>query len=99
MKEITRNEVADLLTALAEKRDWDHKTWKRCHELIQANLDHEVLQSFYHDFLDYPGLFNLRMAFGTSTKVVVMRVEPNPSRLEEVRQRFTGVARGLRTTK
>jgi len=60
MKDSTGQEIADLLIALSEKQDWDHKTWKRCHELIQANLNEEVLNSFYQDFLTYPGIYNIR---------------------------------------
>ena len=99
MKDSTGQEIADLLIALSEKQDWDHKTWKRCHELIQANLNEEVLNSFYQDFLTYPGIYNFR-AFdysGPLRVVQVMPVEPNPVALEEVRREFMRVAALLRT--
>jgi ribosomal protein L29 len=99
MDNATRTEIADLLTALAEKREWDHKTWARCHELVQANLDNELLDLFYRDLLSYPGLFNVRFTALNPTKVSVMQVEPNPTLLEEVRTEFTRVSAALRTHK
>lgn len=69
MDDAERQEIADLLTTLAEKREWDHKTWKRCHELVKANLDNELLDSFYPDFLSYPGLFNLVHLFSANKGV------------------------------
>ncbi len=97
MRDTTRKEIADLLTALAGKREWDHKAWERCHELVQANLDNEVLDSFYRDFLNYPGLFNLRFtSILPPLKVEVIPIEPNPAALDEVRQEFVRVAAALR---
>lgn len=92
----TRTEIADLLTALAERRAWDHKMWARCHELVQANLDNEVLDSFCRDLLDYPGLFNLELTGFNPTKVTVLQVEANPTLLDEVRTKFERVAAALR---
>ncbi len=99
MKESTKQEIADLLMALAEKREWDHKAWKLCHELIQENLTNEVLDSFYQEFLTYPGLFNIR-AFDYSGQlriVKVLSIPPNPVALDEVRREFTRVAALLKT--
>ena len=96
MDDADRKEIADLLTTLAEKREWDHKTWERCHELVKANLDNELLDSFYRDFLSYPGLFNLRFTSFQPTRVSVMGVEPNPTLFEEMRTQFAGVAAALR---
>jgi len=96
MNNADRKEIAELLTILAEKREWDHKSWKRCHELVKANLDNELLDSFYRDFLSYPGLFNLRFTAFQPRRVSVMRVEPNPTLFEEMSTEFRRVAASLR---
>jgi len=92
----TREEIAELLTTLADKQDWDQKTWERCHELVTENLHDDLLDSFYFDFLRYPTLFNLRVVTPHPTRVSVHRVEPNPTTREELRSQFLRVAAGLR---
>jgi len=92
----TREEIAEMLTALAYKQDWDQKTWERCHDLVTANLDDDLLDSFYFDFLRYLTLFNLRVVTPHPTRVSVHRVEPNPTMLEESRSQFLRVAAALR---
>ncbi len=95
MNEGDRKEIAQFLAKLAEKREWDHNMWKRCHELVQANLDNELLDSFYRDFLSYPGLFNLQFTSYVPVRVSVVRVEPNPEQFEKMRKKFTRVAAAL----
>jgi len=91
----TRENIAELLTLLAEKQDWDQKTCERCHELVTENLDDEQLDSFYFDFLRYPSLFNLRSTAFHPTRVSVIRVQPNPATMEELRSEFLRVAAAL----
>lgn len=96
MNEASRQEIADLLIKLAEKRDWDHDLWKRCHELVQANLDDELLCSFYQDLLGYPGLFNLHLTAFNPTRVSIVQVRSHPAQMDEMRNKFTRVATALR---
>lgn len=93
----TRKEIAELLTVLSGNQDWDQKTWERCHELVAANLDDELLDSFYLDFLRYPSLFNLRfIAPLRPTKVSVFPIQPNSTTLKELCSQFLRVATALR---
>ena len=94
----TREEIAELLTVLAEKQDWDQKTWERCHELVTEHLDDRLLDSFYFDFLRYPSLFNFRLISPLHPKrVSVHPMQPNSAILEELRSQFLQVATALRT--
>lgn len=91
MEDATRNEVAESLEELAEQATWNPELWKRCHDLVKANWDNEVLAYVYDDVVHYSGEFHSRNIFG-------FRVKPNRNQLEQYRQEFRGVAAALRSS-
>ena len=91
MDESTRNTVATFLEHLADEAAWNPELWKRCHELVLANSDNELLEYVHDDIVHYSGEFRSRNIFG-------FRVNPDRVQLERYRQEFRDIARALRSS-
>ena len=91
MDEITRNEVASSLERLADAERWNSDLWKRCHELVKANWEDELLAYVYDDVVHYSGAFHSR-------NIVGFRVKPGRYQLEHYRQEFRDIAAALRSS-
>lgn len=82
-------EVADCLERLAEQSNWNPALWQRCHDLVQANSDNELLKYVYDDIVHYSGAFHSRNIFG-------FRVKPDRHELENYRYEFRSIAAAVR---
>jgi len=91
MDEVTRNTVAECLEQLADQMVWSSGLWQRCHNLVQANWDNELLKYDYDDLIHYSGVFHSRNIFGFRTK-------PDRYELQRYRQEFRDIATALRTS-
>ncbi len=85
-----RSEIAGCLEALAREDRWNRALWQRCHDLVQANWDNELLAYVYDDIVHYFGLFRSQNFLG-------LRVEPDHDGLEQYRQEFRDIAAALRS--
>ena len=56
MTDATRIEVADSLDRLANIEDWDKEVWRRCYDLVSANLDDELLAYVHDDLVHCTGV-------------------------------------------
>ncbi len=90
----TRNEVAESLERLADQPTWNPDVWQRCHDLVKANWDNELLEYVYDDIIHYDGLFHMRTIFGW---ILGFRAKPNRYELEQYRQEFRDIASALRS--
>jgi hypothetical protein len=88
MDEMTRKHVADSLARLSEQSEWNPQVWQRCHDLVQANLEDELLGYVYDDLVHYSGVFH-------SYNLLGLRVKPNQNELEHYRQEFRDIATAL----
>jgi hypothetical protein len=91
MDDATRNEIADWLDRLADQPVWNAEVWQRCHDLVKANWDHELLEYVYDDIVHYSGEFFSRNIFG-------FRVKPDRYQLRRYRQEFRDIATALRSS-
>jgi len=91
MDDATRRKAAECLEHLADQTVWNPELWERCHELVQANLDNELLEYIYDDVVHYSGEFHSRNIFG-------FHVEPGRYQLEHYRQEFRDIATALRSS-
>jgi len=89
--ETTRNTVAKCLEQLADQMVWSSELWQRCHDLVQANWDNELLKYVYDDLIHYSGEFHSRNILGFRTK-------PNRYQLQHYRQEFRDIATALRAS-
>jgi hypothetical protein len=90
MDEKTRCYVADCLENLASQDSWNSDAWRRCYDLVSANMDGDQLLKYVHDdIIHYEGEFHSRNILG-------FRVKPDQSQLERYRQEFRDVACSLR---
>jgi hypothetical protein len=85
-----RNEVAGCLERLADQEVWNLELWQRCHDLLKANWDDELLEYVYDDVVHYSGEFHARNIFG-------FRVKPDRHQLRRYRQEFRDIATALRS--
>lgn len=90
MNDATRNEIADWLEGLADQAAWNPEVWQRCHDLVRANWDNELLEYVYDDIGHYSELFFSRNIFG-------FRVKPDRYQLRRYRQEFGDIATALRS--
>lgn len=90
MDEEARIEVADSLERLAEQSIWNPALWQRCHDLVQANWDNELLEYVYDDVVHYSGAFHSRNIFG-------FRVKPDRHELENYQYEFRSIAEAVRS--
>ena len=90
MDDRIRNEVAESLEHLADQPAWNPELWWRCHDLVKANWDDELLEYVYDDIVHYSGLFHSRNIFG-------FRVKPDRYQLRRYRQEFRDIATCLRS--
>ena len=91
MDDATRNEVVECLERLADQTVWNSELWQRCHDLVRANWDNELLEYVYDDVVHYSGLFHSR-------NIVGFRVKPDRRELERYRQEFRDIAAALRSS-
>jgi len=90
MDDGARNAVAECLECLADQPEWNPDAWQRCHDLIKANWDNELLEYVYDDLIHYSGEFHSRNIFG-------FHVKPDRNQLEQYRQEFRNIAAALRS--
>jgi hypothetical protein len=88
MDETSRKQVADSLVRLAEQSEWNPQVWQRCHDLVQANWDDELLGYVYDDLVHYSGVFH-------SYNLLGFRLKPDYNQLEHCRQEFRDIATAL----
>ncbi len=91
MDETTRNEVAQCLELLAGQEVWNPELWQRCHDLVKANWNNELLKYVYDDVVHYSGEFHSRNILG-------FRVKPDRRQLEDYRYEFRSIAAALRSS-
>jgi hypothetical protein len=60
MDDASRNAAAESLEQLAEQKSWNPELWQRCHELVRANWNNELLHYVYDDVVHYSGEFHAR---------------------------------------
>ncbi len=89
MNDVTRREIADSLEQLANQEHWKPEIWLRCHDLLQAHLDDELLRSVYDEIVNYSGVFQSQKVFG-------LRVRPRRYHLQLYQREFRDIATALR---
>jgi hypothetical protein len=89
MDEKTREEVEESLINLADQPEWNPEAWQRCHQLVEANSENELLRYVYDDLIHYSGVFHSHNLLGFSVK-------PDKAELEHYRQEFREIAAALR---
>ncbi len=89
MNDVTRREIADSLEHLASQSGWNPEIWQRCHDLLQAHLDDDLLRSVYDEIVHYSGVFQSQNVFG-------LRVRPRRYHLQLYRREFRDIATALR---
>jgi hypothetical protein len=85
----TKKEAADYLDRIANQEEWDPEEWQRCHDMVKANWDNELLAYVYDDLVHYSGEFHSLNIFG-------FRAKPDPGQLQHYRQEFRDIASALR---
>jgi hypothetical protein len=90
MDEATRNEIANSLQILADQAVWNPEAWQRCHDLVDANCDDELVDYVYDDVVHYYGVYH-------SYSLLGFRAKPDGSQLEQYRQEFRDIASALRS--
>lgn len=90
MEDSNRIEIAESFERLADQSDWNAELWQRCHDLVAAHLDDELLAYIYDEIIHYSGLFD-------SQNILGFRVQPRLDQIEVYRREFRVVAHAVRT--
>ena len=83
MEDATRNEIDDRLDELADQQQWNSELWQRCHDLVDAHHDNELLAYIHDDLIHYSGEFH-------SVNLLGFRVKPNRYKMENYRFGISG---------
>jgi hypothetical protein len=77
------------LDELADEKQWNPELWQRCHDLVRAHDDNELLSYIHDDIIHYSGEFH-------SVNLLGFRVKPDRGQMENYRLEFRGIASALR---
>jgi hypothetical protein len=89
MTDATRTAIAEALENLAAQASWNPEVWQRCHELVTANWENELVGYVHDDLIHYDGNFHSHNLLG-------FRVKPDIHQLEDYRHEFRAIAAALR---
>jgi hypothetical protein len=84
MDDATRNQIAECFEQLAAEPRWNGELWRRCYDLVTANLDDELVGFTMDELIHYSG----RPLF---------RSEPRPEDLQSYAQEFRDYAAAIRS--
>jgi hypothetical protein len=85
-----QDKVVAWLERLADQSGWNTDVWQKCHDLVTANLDNELLEYVFDDVIHYNGEFHSRNILGIS-------VNSSRLQLEQYRLEFRDIAAALRS--